>query len=61
MFDCLICKFLGYLPIKNNKHRFNISRSVKITDEYFLPVGLMFAYNPHLKNSYNWPFKVSLC
>jgi hypothetical protein len=60
MSDRLINKSSGYLPIRTNKHWLNVSRSVKITDEYFLPNELMFACNPHLKNSYTRPFKISL-
>lgn len=60
MSDRLICKSLRYLPVSTNKHRLNISRSVKITDEYFLPNELLFAYNPHFENLYTWPFKISL-
>jgi hypothetical protein len=38
---------------------FNVSKEIKITQDFSLPVGLSFIMNPHVKNSYV-VFKVSL-
>ncbi|HEX2865693.1 MAG TPA: TorF family putative porin [Ignavibacteriales bacterium] len=38
---------------------FNVSKEIKITQDFSLPVGLSFIMNPHIKNTYV-VFKVSL-
>lgn len=38
---------------------FNVSKEIKITQDFNLPVGLSFVMNPHVKNTYI-VFKVSL-
>ncbi|MGE5680549.1 MAG: hypothetical protein ACM34K_06660 [Bacillota bacterium] len=38
---------------------FNVTKDLKLTNDYSMPLGLSFVYNPHIKNSY-LIFKLSI-